>query len=150
AWRPYPVEAGRNHPLSPVEIAGYCSIPRAGPESFPLDGARRLARDVVDDTVDALDLVYDAGRGAAEELHVVVVEVRCHAVDRSNGTQSADIVIGAVVTHYTHRLDGQKYCECLPDRVVKPRLANLVQIDRVGLTQDFEFLTRHRTRAAYG
>src|SRR5690606_1653261 len=68
----------------------------------------------------------------------------------SNGTQSADIVIGAVVTHYTHRLDGQKYCECLPDRVVKPRLANLVQIDRVGLTQDFEFLTRHRTRAAYG
>lgn len=38
--------------------------------SFPLDRARRLRRYVVDHAVDALDLVDDAGRGFAEELHI--------------------------------------------------------------------------------
>jgi hypothetical protein len=38
--------------------------------SLPLDRARRLRRDVINHTVDALDLVDDAGRGLAQEFHV--------------------------------------------------------------------------------
>jgi hypothetical protein len=41
------------------------SIPRYDP-SLPLDRAGRLARDVVDDAVDALDLVDDAGGDMGE------------------------------------------------------------------------------------
>ena len=48
---------------------------------LPLDGAGRLRRDIVDDPVDAPHLVDDAGGGAAEKLHVVMVEIGCHAVD---------------------------------------------------------------------
>src|SRR4029450_4400405 len=45
-------------------------------ESFPLDRAGRLARHVVDDAVDALDLVDDAGGHVPDELHVEGVKGR--------------------------------------------------------------------------
>ena len=47
---------------------GYCGIPWAAPESFPLDGAGGFGGDVVDDAVDAAHLVDDAGGGAAEDV----------------------------------------------------------------------------------
>src|SRR5690606_8425957 len=56
-------------------------------ESFPLDRARWFRGDVVDDAVDAADLVDDAGGGAAEEIHVVVVEIGGHPVDGGDGAQ---------------------------------------------------------------
>src|SRR5690554_4897049 len=44
-----------------------CSRRRSDrPTSLPLNGAGRLAGDVVDDAVDAADLVDDAGGGAGE------------------------------------------------------------------------------------
>lgn len=52
---------------------------------LPLNRPRRLRGDVVDDAVDAADFVDDAGGGGAEEGHVVVVEIRRHAVDRGDG-----------------------------------------------------------------
>ena len=48
--------------------------------SFPLDRSRRLGGDVVDDAVDALDLVDDARRGAAEEIVVEIEIIGGHAV----------------------------------------------------------------------
>src|SRR5690606_5008963 len=45
-----------------------------GPESFPLDGARRLRCHVVDHAIDAPHLVDDAGGGAAEKVHVELIE----------------------------------------------------------------------------
>ena len=58
--------------------------------SLPLDRARRLACYVVDDAVDALDLVDDASRRAAEEGHVEGIEIGCHAIDRGHRAQRAD------------------------------------------------------------
>ena len=53
----------------------------AGAGSFPLNRARWLGRHVIDHAVDTLDLIDDAGGGAAEEVHVEGEEVGGHAID---------------------------------------------------------------------
>src|ERR1700722_14494945 len=58
--------------------------------SLPLDRAWRLACHVIDDAVDALDLVDDARCGPTEKGHVEGIEVRGHAVDRRHRAQRAD------------------------------------------------------------
>ena len=52
--------------------------------SFPLDRSRGLRSDVVDDAIDALDLVDDARRHRADEAHVERIEIRGHAVGRGH------------------------------------------------------------------
>ena len=64
------------------------------------------------------------------------IEVGRHAVDRGHGAQRADDVIGAPVAHHADGAHRQQHREGLPDRVVEPGLADLVEIDRVGLAQD--------------
>ncbi len=105
---------------------------------------------VVDHAVDAAHLVDDAGCGAAEEFHVVVVEVRRHAVDRGDGAQRADEFVGAAVAHDADGLDRQQHRERLPDRVVEAGLADFVEIDRIGFAQDVELLASDAARAADG
>src|SRR5579883_651003 len=133
-----------------MEIAGYCRIPWAGPESLPLDGAWRLARHVVNDTVDPFDFVDDAGRGMSKKLHAEVIKIRRHAVRRSNRAQSADIFIGAAIAHHAHRSHRQKHGKGLPYLVVKASLADLLEIDRIRPAQDRKLLACDRTRAADG
>src|SRR3546814_7459129 len=86
---------------------------------FPFDRARGLRRIVVDDAVDALHLVDDARRAAAEEARVEGVDVGGHAVGRGDGAERADMVIGAAVAHHADGLDGQQHRERLPDRVIR-------------------------------
>ena len=81
------------------------------------------------------------------EGHVVVEEVRRHAVDRSHGAQGADKFIGAPVAHDAHGLHRQQHGKGLPDLVVKACLADLVEIDGVGLSQDIEFVAGDRRPA---
>src|SRR5688500_20086412 len=75
--------------------------PKAGSDSasqgrsaplLPLDRARRLRRIVVDHAVDALHLVDDPGRDAAEESRVERVDVGGHSVRRGDGAKAADII----------------------------------------------------------
>src|SRR4051794_35515438 len=87
--------------------------------SLPLDRAGGFRGDVVGDAVDAFDLVDDPGRDAAEELHVEGVEIRRHAVDRGDGAQCADPIVGAAVAHHANGLDRQEHREGLPDVVVE-------------------------------
>ena len=61
-----------------------CSDPSS---SLPLDRAGRLTRHVVDDSIDALHLVDDARRRAAEKAHVEGIEIRRHAIDGGDGGQ---------------------------------------------------------------
>ena len=49
--------------------------------SLPFNRAWGFGGDVVDDAVDAGDFVDDACGGAAQEFHVVMVEISSHAVD---------------------------------------------------------------------
>ena len=56
------------------------------------------------------------------------------------------MVVGAPVAHHAHRAHRQQHRERLPDRVVQPGRADLLQIDRVGLAQQLQLLARHRRR----
>ena len=56
-------------------------------------------------------------------------------------------IVGAVVAHHADALHRQEHRKGLPDRVVEPGLADLVEIDRVGLAQDVELFARDRARA---
>src|SRR3546814_11784923 len=72
---------------------------------FPFDRARGLRRIVVDDAVDALHLVDDARRAAAEEARVEGVDVGGHAVGRGDGAERAEMVIGAADDHHPDGLE---------------------------------------------
>src|SRR5581483_10744469 len=124
------------------EIVGYCRISWAGPESFPLDRPRRLARYVVHHAVDALHLVDDAGGDRADKPHVEGIEVRRHAVGRGHRAQAHNVVIGAKVAHHTDRAHGKKHREGLPDLVVEAGAADLLDVDRIRKAQDIELLAR--------
>ena len=65
-----------------------------------------------------------------------------HAVGRGDGAERADVLGGAVVAHHPHGAHGGEHGKGLPDIVVQSDLADLVQIDRVGLAQDVVLFAR--------
>ena len=73
-----------------------------------------------------------------------------HAIDRGHGAQGAGIIIGPPVAHHAHGADRQDGDEGLPDVVVKPVLADLVDVDGVGLRAGCRALARDLARAADG
>src|SRR5262249_25216339 len=103
--------------------------------SPPLDRAGRLRGHVVHHAVHPLDLVDDAGRDVAEELHVEAVEVGRHAVGRRDGAERHHVVVGAPVAHHADGLHRQDHRERLPDVVVEPGAADLLDEDLVGKPQ---------------
>src|SRR3954469_21426964 len=117
---------------------------------LPLNRPRRLARHVVHHPVHALHLVDDAGGGLAEKLHVELVKVRGHAVGGGDGAQAHDEVVGAAVAHDAHRLHREQHGKGLPDVVVETVLADLVDVDGIGLAQDVEFFAGDVAGAADG
>src|SRR4051794_27699118 len=92
--------------------------------SLPLDRAGRLRRIIVDDAVDALDFVDDAGRDPAQELSVERVDIRGHAVDAGHSAETADEVVGSKIAHYADGAHRQEHGERLPDRVVQASVAD--------------------------
>ncbi len=78
------------------------------------------------------------------------IAVGGHAVARGNGAQGAHVVVRARVAHHAHRLHRQQHREGLPDRVVEPGAANLVEIDRIRPAQDGELFGRYLARHADG
>src|SRR6201996_1818051 len=125
--------------------------PSAGSRlSLPLYGPGRLGRDVVDHPVDAAHLVDDAGGGTGQEAVLEGIIIRRHAVGGGDGAQGTDMVIGTAVAHHAHGLDREQHGEGLPDLVVQAGLADLVQIDDVGLAQDLELVFGDLARNADG
>ena len=72
--------------------------------SLPLDRARRFARDVVDDAVDAFDFVADAVGNAGEQFVGKAHPIGRHAVLALDDPQSNRIFVGALVAHDADRL----------------------------------------------
>src|SRR5690606_14846528 len=70
------------------------------------------------------------------------------AVDRGHGPQRTHELVGTAIAHHAHGLHRQKHGKRLPDGIVEPCLADLVEIDRVGRAQDLELLAGHGTWAA--
>ena len=70
---------------------------------------------------------------APEEIHVVGIEISGHAINRGHRPQRADVIIRAPITHDTHGTDRQQHGKSLPDHVIETRLADFIEINRVGL-----------------
>src|SRR6478672_10123029 len=115
---------------------------------FPFNRARWLRRIVVDDPVDALHLIDDAGCDPAEECGVERINVRGHAIERGDRTKAANIFVGAVIAHDSDRSHGKQHRERLPDRIIEASVADLLEIDGVRLAQDVAFFLRDLSRTA--
>ena len=63
-----------------------------------------------------------------------------HAVNRGNGAQGANEIIGAGVAHDAHGLNRQKHREGLPDSVVETGGSEFLNEDHVGAAQHVELI----------
>jgi hypothetical protein len=73
------------------------------------------------------------------------VAVGRNAVGRGHRTQAADKFVGARIAHHANGADGQQHGKGLPDFVIEAGLADFVEIDRIGLAQDFDPIARNST-----
>ena len=76
------------------------------------------------------------------------IVIRRHPIDGRDRPQRTGEIIGAPVAHHTHGTDGQDGHEGLPDVIVKPVFADLVDIDRIRLAQDLKLLAGDLSGAA--
>jgi hypothetical protein len=67
---------------------------------------------------------------------------------RRHRAQANDVFVSAAVAHHADGLHRQQYRKRLPDLVVEPGAANLVNMDAVGEPQDVELLARDLARLA--
>lgn len=69
-----------------------------------------------------------------------------HEIGGLCGTKRNDLVVCALVTLHTNSADWQKNSESLADLVVQTGLANLLDIDAVGMLQDLHLLSCNCTQ----
>src|SRR6266478_7209630 len=125
------------------------AVAAARPILLPLDGGRRLRRDVVHDPVHTLHLVDDAAREPGEEIAGQPRPVGRHAVARGDGADGDHVLIGALVAHDADRLDRQEDGERLPEVAVEVGRADLLLDDGIRRAQDPEPLGIDRTDDAH-
>src|ERR1700744_3851824 len=82
---------------------------------FPFNRRGRLRRDVVDDAVDAADLVDDPGGDLAEEVVGELDPVGGHAVLALDDADGDGVVVGPLVAHDADAAAGEEDGERLPD-----------------------------------
>src|SRR5438034_2031372 len=115
------------------------ALPRkGGGRSLPFDRRRRLRGDVVDDPINARDLVDDAAGDLCEDLVWQPGPVGGHAVLALHGSHSHHVAIGAVVAHHSYTLQRRQDRESLPQRTVQPGSFDLVDDDPVRRPQRLE------------
>ena len=109
-------------------------------ELFPLDRGGRCGRNIIDDAVDALDLVDDANGDAVEHIIRDARPVGGHEVRRRDTAQRERIVIRAAGAHNTDRAHIRQHREVLVHRLLKVCLRDLVAEDEVPVTQNVDCL----------
>ena len=102
---------------------------------FPLDGGRGFTCDVVDDAVDALDLIDDAGRDPVQYVVGDSGPVGGHEVAGGDGTEGQGIVIGPAVTHDTHRTGVGEDGKILVDGGTQAGSGDLLPVNGIGVPQ---------------
>src|SRR5918998_3669704 len=106
--------------------------------SFPLYGARRLARDVQGDAVDAGDFVDDAVGDLLQEVVGQAGPVCGHRVVGGDGPDHHGVGVGSRVAHDADGMYGRQHGEALPQLAVEARVSYLVLQHGVGLAEDPE------------
>lgn len=122
-----------------------------GVKLFPLNRSRRLAGDVVGDTVDAAHLVDDAVAGAGQQVIRQARPIGGHEIVRRDRAQGNDLLVGAVIAHHAHTFDRQQYgkrlCRAIPQH---PDFIQFLGENRVGLAQCFQAFPGEVAQAADG
>src|SRR5699024_12223518 len=70
--------------------------------SLPLYRRRRLTRNVIDDAVDMILLLYNAGGNFLQYIPRDARPIRCHAIDRMDRTNPNRMIICAAVACNAH------------------------------------------------
>ena len=110
---------------------------------FPLNGRGGLGGDVVDDAVDTLDLVDDAGADPVQKLVGEPCPVGGHEIVRPDGPEGDGAVIGPAVAHDAHGAHVGEGGEILIGAVRELGRGHLLPEDGVGLPQKIQLGLRH-------
>ena len=102
-------------------------------QSFQLHRGGGLGGDVVEDAVDALDLVHDAAGDGVEQLPRQTRKVGGHEVLCLYRAQRDGVVIGALVAHDADRAQVCERGEILVDAALEARPGDLLAEDGVRL-----------------
>ena len=105
-------------------------------QSLHLNGAWRLARNVVYYTTYPIDLIHDPSTNSLQELAVEREPIRRHKIRGFHRSQRDDLLMHTLISHHTHGLDRQECGKGLADLAVQTRRADLFDEDMVGLTSD--------------
>ena len=124
-------------PQNVKERGGQAEV-RSVTELLPLDRARWLARDVVDDAVDAFDFVNDAVGDAGEQFVRQSHPIGGHAILAFDDAQSDGVIVGALVAHDADALHREQHGEGLPDAVIPVARFHFALHDGIGIAQDVE------------
>ena len=108
--------------------------------SLQLHRGGGLGGDVVEDAVDALDLVHDAAGDGVEQLPRQTRKVGRHEVLRLHRAQRDGVIVGALVAHDADRAQVRERGEILVDAALKARLGDLLAEDGVRLADDVQLL----------
>ena len=108
--------------------------------SFQLHRGGGLGGDVVEDAVDALDLVHDAAGDGVEQLPRQARKVGGHEVLCLYRAQRDGVVIGALVAHDADRAQVCERGEILVDAALETGLGDLLAEDGVRLADDVQLL----------
>src|SRR5580704_14535459 len=103
---------------------------------LPLNRARRLRGDVVDDAVDAFYFIHDAGGNDFQDFVRKRNPIGSHAIFRTHGADRAGIGIRARVAHDADPHNGKQHGEGLPNLRVESGFFNLADDDVVALAQN--------------
>ncbi len=110
----------------------YCSL-------FPLNSSRRLRSNIIDNSVDVVDLIAEAVRNTSEDIIRDTSPVSSHKVVSSNGTDSDEVVVGTVVAHNADSTHIGENGEELFELVFDTALADLITENSVSFLKDFYF-----------
>ena len=106
--------------------------------SFPLDSARRFARNVKHDAVDFRHLVDDAVGDAGDRLVGQTRPIRGHGISAHYRADRDDILVGTGIAHHADALRIGQHREALPKLFVETRVLDLIDNDPIGGAQGFQ------------
>lgn len=110
---------------------------------LPLYCGGGLTRDVIHDSVDALDLIDNSGRHPVQHLVWDAGPIRRHKITGGDAAQRQGVIIGPAVAHDAHGAGVGEHRKILADILVLSRPGNLGTEDEVGLPQGIGLLLGH-------
>src|SRR3984957_10071458 len=118
--------------------------------SLPLNRARRLRRDVIDNAVHAFDFIDDAGGDGLQHFVRQGDPVGGHSIFRAYGADGAGVSVGPHIAHDADRHHWQQVGKRLPDFGIEPGFFDFGYDDIVALARQGKAVGRDFSEDAHG